>query len=61
MNKKQAKGRFEEVKGAVKEATGKAFGNEELEIKGKIQKDAGKIQADIGDAQQDIQQEKIDS
>ena len=37
MNKDQVKGRIEEAKGAVKEVAGKAVGNKELEIKGKIQ------------------------
>ncbi|MBK1618206.1 general stress protein CsbD [Lamprobacter modestohalophilus] len=54
MNKKQVKGHYEEAKGAVKEATGKLTGNEELELKGKIQKEAGKIQAGVGDVQQEI-------
>lgn len=54
MNKKQVKGHYEEAKGAVKEATGKMTGNEELELKGKIQKEAGKIQAGVGDVEQEI-------
>ncbi|MEA1051927.1 CsbD family protein [Lamprobacter modestohalophilus] len=54
MNKKQVKGHYEEAKGAVKEATGKLTGNEELELKGKIQKEAGKIQAGVGDVEQEV-------
>ncbi|MEA3642292.1 MAG: CsbD family protein [Lamprobacter sp.] len=54
MNKKQVKGHYEEAKGAVKEATGKMTGNEELELKGKIQKEAGKVQAGVGDVEQEV-------
>ena len=36
MNMDQVKGRIEEAKGAIKEVAGKAVGNKELEIKGKI-------------------------
>jgi uncharacterized protein YjbJ (UPF0337 family) len=54
VNKKQVKGHYEEAKGAVKEAAGKMTGNEELELKGKIQKEAGKIQAGVGDVEQEI-------
>ncbi|NBC46779.1 MAG: CsbD family protein [Gammaproteobacteria bacterium] len=54
MNKKQVKGHYEEAKGTVKEATGKMTGNEELELKGKIQKEAGKAQAVVGDVEQEV-------
>ncbi|MBV5274607.1 CsbD family protein [Lamprocystis purpurea] len=54
MNKEQVKGRYEEAKGAVKEAAGKVVGNEELEIKGNVQKNAGKVQAGLGDLKEDI-------
>jgi uncharacterized protein YjbJ (UPF0337 family) len=48
MNKQQIKGRYEAAKGKVKEVAGHVVGNEKLEVKGKIQKDAGKVQAGIG-------------
>jgi len=54
MNKEQVKGRYEEAKGAVKEAAGKVVGNEELEIKGNVQKNAGKVQAGLGDLKEEI-------
>jgi uncharacterized protein YjbJ (UPF0337 family) len=54
MNKEQVKGRYEEAKGTVKEVAGKMVGNEELEIKGKIQKEAGKVRAGVGDVVEDI-------
>lgn len=53
MNKDQVKGRYEEAKGKVKEVAGKAVGNESLEIKGKIQKDAGKVRAGVGDLKEE--------
>ena len=54
MNKEQVKGRYEEAKGKVKEVAGKAVGNESLEIKGKIQKNAGKVHAGVGDLKEEI-------
>jgi len=54
MNKDQAKGRIEEAKGKVKEVAGKLVGNDELELKGKIQKTGGKAQAAYGDVKEDI-------
>jgi uncharacterized protein YjbJ (UPF0337 family) len=54
MNKDQVKGRAEEAKGKVKQATGKAVGDRELEHKGRIQKAGGKIQAGYGDLKEDI-------
>jgi len=54
MNKDQIKGRFEETKGKVKQVTGKAVGNRELEHKGRVQKAGGKIQAGYGDLKKDV-------
>lgn len=54
MNKDQFKGRIHEAKGKVKEVTGKAVGNAELEQKGKIEKAAGKVQGKFGDLKSDI-------
>ncbi|MFZ1537202.1 MAG: CsbD family protein [Chromatiaceae bacterium] len=56
MNKQQVKGRYEEAKGKVKEVAGHVTGNEELEVEGKLQKDAGKIQAGVGDLAEKIKQ-----
>ena len=52
MNKDQVKGRVEEAKGSVKEATGKVVGNRDLEAEGKIDKGVGKTQANYGDAKE---------
>jgi uncharacterized protein YjbJ (UPF0337 family) len=54
MNKDQVKGRVEETKGKVKQVTGKAIGNQEMEHKGRIQKAGGKIQAGYGDLKKDV-------
>jgi uncharacterized protein YjbJ (UPF0337 family) len=53
MNKDQLKGRVEELKGSVKEATGKLVGDDTLEAKGIIQKNVGKVQEKVGDLEQD--------
>jgi len=57
MNKEQVKGRYEEAKGKVKEVAGHAVGNDELEVKGKIQKNSGKVEAGIGDLHEDIKKD----
>jgi uncharacterized protein YjbJ (UPF0337 family) len=54
MNKDQAKGRLEEAAGKAKEVTGKLVGNDNLELKGKIQKSGGKVQANYGDLKEDL-------
>ena len=54
INKDQVKGRVEEVKGAIKEATGKLVGDQKLEVKGNVQKNVGKVQAALGDVKKDI-------
>lgn len=45
------KGNCHEVKGAVKEAVGKATNNCCLEAKGKIEKNVGKLQHHVGVAE----------
>ena len=54
MNKDQVKGRAEQVKGSVKETTGKAVGNPKLQSEGQVDKATGKAQADYGDLKQDV-------
>lgn len=54
MNKDQLKGRGDSAKGKVKEKTGKALGNKEMEGKGKAEKAGGKAQATWGDVKSDI-------
>jgi uncharacterized protein YjbJ (UPF0337 family) len=54
MNKDQVKGRVEQAKGSVKETTGKAVGNPNLEGEGKADKAVGKTQATYGDAKEKV-------
>ena len=54
MNKNQVEGRTDQVKGKIKEATGKVTGNESLENKGKTQNLGGKAEAAYGDTKKDV-------
>jgi len=54
INKDQVKGRFKEAEGKIKEVAGKLVGNENLEAKGKVQKDLGEAQAKFGDVKKDV-------
>jgi uncharacterized protein YjbJ (UPF0337 family) len=54
MNKDQVKGRVEQAKGSVKETTGKAVGNPNLQSEGTVDKAAGKVQATYGDAKEKV-------
>jgi uncharacterized protein YjbJ (UPF0337 family) len=50
MDKNRTEGMKHEVKGAVKEATGKLTGNHAKEAAGNIEKNAGKVQKEVGKA-----------
>jgi uncharacterized protein YjbJ (UPF0337 family) len=54
MNKDQVKGRAEQVKGSIKETTGKVVNNPDLEAEGQADKAAGKVQAGYGDLKKDV-------
>ena len=54
IKKDQVKGRVEEAKGTIKEATGKLVGDERLQAKGNAQKTLGKAQARFGDVKQHV-------
>ncbi|MGA0570109.1 CsbD family protein [Variovorax sp. VNK109] len=54
MNKHQVEGRADQVKGKVKEATGKLTGNESLKQEGRADQAAGKTQATYGDIKEDV-------
>jgi uncharacterized protein YjbJ (UPF0337 family) len=60
MNKDQADGLVEEVKGKVKEAAGVILDDKEMEIEGNVQKNVGKVQSGFGDLKEDIKKD-IDS
>jgi uncharacterized protein YjbJ (UPF0337 family) len=46
--KDEAKGKFHEVKGKVKEKLGRATNNPDLEAEGQVEKIGGKVQKKIG-------------
>jgi uncharacterized protein YjbJ (UPF0337 family) len=48
MHKDQVKGAAKDVSGSIKEATGKATGNERLEAEGAGERVAGKVQKAVG-------------
>ena len=48
MDKDRLKGSAKQIKGAVREAAGKAFGDKKLETEGKADKAAGKVENAIG-------------
>ena len=58
MNKDQVKDRVEESKGKVKEVTGKILNDDEMELKGNVEKKIGKVKAGFGDLKDDIKKSK---
>ena len=52
----QVEGKFHEVKGAVREKTGKATNNPRLEEEGNDEKTAGKVQKKIGQVEKVVGQ-----
>jgi uncharacterized protein YjbJ (UPF0337 family) len=48
MHKDEIKGAGKQAAGAIKEAAGKATGNERLEAEGTLEKAAGKVQSGVG-------------
>ena len=48
MHKDTAKGAAKDIKGSIKEAAGKATGNERLEAEGVADRAAGKVQKGVG-------------
>ena len=49
--KDKAKGKFDQVKGNIKEFAGKHSNDSELEAEGKVEKTKGKVQEKIGQAE----------
>jgi len=52
MNKDQVKGTMDKAKGNVKEAVGKAVGNERLQAEGNADKASGAVQKKVGDVKE---------
>ena len=54
MNEHQVKGRVEKAKGQVKEAAGRAVGNDRLRAKGEVEQVTGATQSTYGDAKERV-------
>jgi uncharacterized protein YjbJ (UPF0337 family) len=54
MNKNQVKGRADTAKGTIKQAAGKATGNQKLKQEGAAQKAGGKVESGYGDAKSKV-------
>lgn len=50
MDKDRMEGAGRQVKGAVKDATGKVIGDRKLQAEGKADKAVGKVQSEVGKA-----------
>lgn len=50
MDKDQVKGTGKEIKGGIKETIGKATGNRDTELEGKVEKNVGTAQRKVGEA-----------
>jgi uncharacterized protein YjbJ (UPF0337 family) len=57
MDKHQVKGRIKEASGKIKEEVGKALGNERLQNKGTLEKNIGKVESKYGDLKSDIKKD----
>ena len=60
MNKHQIEGRVSQGIGKVKEAAGRAVGNERLQSEGLADQSGGKIQSGYGDAKEDLKDKALD-
>ena len=61
MNRDEAKGKFDQAKGTVKQGIGKATGDERMhdegvadEASGEVQEGVGKLKGKVGDAVKDV-------
>lgn len=55
MNKDQVEGTLDKAKGNVKEAVGKAVGNEKLQAEGKADQVSGAVQKKYGDVKEAVE------
>ncbi len=60
MNKHQVKGATNQVTGKIKEAVGKATGDQSLRAKGVAREAKGKLQEGVGDARQAQREERLE-
>ena len=54
MDKDRIDGAGKQVKGAIKDATGKVTGDRQLQAEGKADKIVGKVQSEVGKAKDDV-------
>ena len=57
MHKDQVEGAGKQVKGAMKDAAGKATGDVGMQVEGKLDKTAGQVQSAMGKAKDDARKE----
>jgi uncharacterized protein YjbJ (UPF0337 family) len=50
----RAKGKVEEIKGAVKEGVGNLIGNEQMQAEGHVEKDTGQARQDVAKAEEQV-------
>lgn len=55
MNKDQVKGRIKEATGKAKKVTGKVTGNKDMEVEGNVEETLGKVQRGYGDLKDDVE------
>jgi uncharacterized protein YjbJ (UPF0337 family) len=58
--KNQIKGRGRELKGNIKEKTGGATNNRDLQAEGMLERGGGKVQKKAGDIEKDVEEEDED-
>lgn len=57
MNKDQVKGSIKEATGKAKKVTGKIVGNKNMEVEGNVEETLGKVQRGFGDLKDDLEDE----
>jgi uncharacterized protein YjbJ (UPF0337 family) len=55
MNKDQIKGKFEEIKGEVKEKIGGVLKDRKTQAEGLVDKEKGKLQGGMGDVREEVE------
>ncbi|PZO53430.1 MAG: CsbD family protein [Alphaproteobacteria bacterium] len=61
MDKEHLKGAADKASGAVKDAVGKATGNDKLRVEGAIDKAKGEVHEKIGDAKDAVKKADVDA
>ena len=61
MDKEHVKGAIDKASGEVKDAVGKATGNDKLRVEGAIDKAKGEVHEKLGDAKDAIKKADVDA